>query len=72
MPADDTKYLGISGGGWYPKPREAVFECAICGSDRFHRLQITGRNGKRVDTESWECAKCSVIFRSWRQFTKSR
>lgn len=34
----------------------------------FHRLQVTGRNGKRLDTESWECSGCSVIFR----FTKSR
>lgn len=72
MAPTDKKYLGIDGGDWYPKPREAVFECPICGSKGFHRLQVTGRNGKKVDTESWECSRCSVVFRNWRQFTKSR
>lgn len=72
MATDEKKYLGTSAGGWYPEPREASFECPICGSKEFHRLQVTGRNGKKVDSESWECSRCSVVFRSWRQFTKSR
>jgi DNA-directed RNA polymerase subunit M/transcription elongation factor TFIIS len=72
MASDDKKYPGLSGGDWYPKFRDASFECPICGSNGFHRLQVPGRNGKKVDTESWECSRCSVVFRSWRQFTKSR
>jgi DNA-directed RNA polymerase subunit M/transcription elongation factor TFIIS len=71
MASTDKKYLGLEGGGWYPKPREATFDCRICGSKEFHRVQVTGRNGKKVETESWECSGCSVVFRNWRRFTKS-
>ena len=71
MATDDNKpYLGFTGGEWYPKPREAIFECRVCGSKEFYRLQMTGRDGKQKDTECWQCSGCSVVFKNWRQFTK--
>jgi len=56
MATDEKKYLGLDGGDWYPKPRDASFECPICGSKDYHRVQVTARNGKRVDTESLHVA----------------
>lgn len=71
MSADDNKFfLGPSGAGSYPKYREALFECRLCGSKDFYHVQVTNRRGERVDTESWQCSGCSVVFRDWRSFTK--
>jgi hypothetical protein len=49
--------------------KEREFICRLCGSKDFHRYQVTGMNGKRRDTELWQCSRCSVVFADWRDFT---
>ena len=49
--------------------KEREFICRLCGNKDFHRYQVTVMNGKRRDTELWQCSGCSVVFASWRNFT---
>ena len=48
------------------------FECPICGSDGFSRVEVKGRDGVVRPTQAYECKGCSAMFRERDRFTRHR
>jgi hypothetical protein len=57
------------GGGAHWKDRD--FVCRVCGGTDFYRLKAKGVDGRERETAVWRCGRCSVLFESWRDFTKA-
>ena len=54
-----------------PRPPER-FLCPICGCEAYQKVWVTGRNGRPVETDAWQCLRCTVMFREPMRFSKFR
>jgi uncharacterized C2H2 Zn-finger protein len=51
-------------------PKALYFRCPICRSQRYEAVVVRARTGKPYQTEFFECAGCSVMFRDPPKFTR--